>query len=147
MTRHRLDPDVLWAVTGRFPWPRCRCGALAVAVAPGGLGEPPLAWCTACWSEPVMKPSSARPRLLRQETIGSCSLWYGDCRDALRRLKADGVLFDSVVCDPPYHLTDICRTIPTRMRRLIIGAILKSVDLWEKTGTGVTLHSSLILGN
>ncbi len=56
-----------------------------------------------------MKPSSKRPRLLRQETIGSCSLWYGDCRDALRRLKADGVLFDSVVCDPPYHLTNICR--------------------------------------
>lgn len=28
----------------------------------------------------------------------------GDCRKLLRDLKQRGVLFDSVVCDPPYHL-------------------------------------------
>ncbi len=29
----------------------------------------------------------------------------GDCTEVMARLKAEGVQVDSVVCDPPYHLT------------------------------------------
>lgn len=34
---------------------------------------------------------------------------HGDCRDVLRDMKARGITVDSVVCDPPYHLTSIVR--------------------------------------
>jgi DNA modification methylase len=34
---------------------------------------------------------------------------HGDCLDVMRRLIADGVQVDSVVTDPPYHLTSIVK--------------------------------------
>ena len=40
---------------------------------------------------------------MREERIGDCRLILGDCRAVLATLEPDS--FDSVVCDPPYHLT------------------------------------------
>jgi site-specific DNA-methyltransferase (adenine-specific) len=37
---------------------------------------------------------------------------HGDCLDVMRRLIADGVQVDSVVTDPPYHLTSMSRPRP-----------------------------------
>jgi hypothetical protein len=38
---------------------------------------------------------------------GRVTLWCGDCLDVLARLDECSV--DSVVCDPPYHLTSIVK--------------------------------------
>jgi len=42
-------------------------------------------------------------------TIGGATVHHGDCRDVLRALAAEGVTVDSVVTDPPYHLTTVKR--------------------------------------
>jgi DNA modification methylase len=34
-------------------------------------------------------------------------LYNGDCLDVMKQLIEDGVQLDSIVCDPPYHLTSI----------------------------------------
>lgn len=39
----------------------------------------------------------------------SVKLHHGDCLEVMARLHADGVRVDSVVCDPPYHLTSIVK--------------------------------------
>ena len=38
---------------------------------------------------------------------GRVTLHLGDCLDVLKGMEADSV--DSVVCDPPYHLTSIVK--------------------------------------
>ena len=45
----------------------------------------------------------------RIERIGDATLWSGDCRDSMRQMAAEGVLFDACVTDPPYHLTSIVK--------------------------------------
>jgi transcriptional regulator with XRE-family HTH domain len=36
-------------------------------------------------------------------------LLHGDCRDLMREFAEEGVLFDAIVTDPPYHLASISR--------------------------------------
>lgn len=38
---------------------------------------------------------------------------HGDCLDVMRRLADEGVLVDSIVTDPPYHLTSIVKRFGT----------------------------------
>lgn len=45
----------------------------------------------------------------RKTVIGDCTLYNADCLDVMARLKVEGALVDSVVCDPPYHLTSIVK--------------------------------------
>lgn len=39
--------------------------------------------------------------------IGDATLWLGDCMDVLKMIADESV--DSIVCDPPYHLTQASR--------------------------------------
>jgi DNA modification methylase len=39
----------------------------------------------------------------------SSRVYVGDCRAVMARLAKDGALFDSIVTDPPYHLTSTNR--------------------------------------
>lgn len=41
--------------------------------------------------------------------LGKATLYGGDCIEVMKKLIADGVQFDSIVCDPPYHLTSIVK--------------------------------------
>ena len=44
---------------------------------------------------------------MRQFLDGKVTLYAGDCLDVLATLPENSV--DSVVCDPPYHLTSIVK--------------------------------------
>lgn len=41
--------------------------------------------------------------------MSSCDVVHGDCTEVLPRWAEDGLRFDAVVCDPPYHLTSIVK--------------------------------------
>lgn len=41
--------------------------------------------------------------------MSSCDVVHGDCTAVLPQWAEDGLRFDAVVCDPPYHLTSIVK--------------------------------------
>ena len=41
--------------------------------------------------------------------MAEIKIMHGDCVATMKQLAADGVTVDSVVCDPPYHLTSIVK--------------------------------------
>ena len=43
------------------------------------------------------------------QTIAGQTAIHADCREAMAQLVDDGVQVDSVVCDPPYHLTSMTK--------------------------------------
>ena len=46
--------------------------------------------------------TEAAPKLLPEPTA---RLFHGDCRTHMRDFAQQGLLFDAVICDPPYHLS------------------------------------------
>ena len=51
----------------------------------------------------------AGSRCARRAGAGMIRVEHGDCLAVLPALAAEGVLVDSVVCDPPYHLSSIVK--------------------------------------
>ncbi len=41
--------------------------------------------------------------------MSTCNVVHGDCTEVLPRWAVDGLRFDAVICDPPYHLTSIVK--------------------------------------
>jgi DNA modification methylase len=54
--------------------------------------------------KPKTNEDGTRPRSSRARRNVSVTVEHGECLDVLRRLKDEGVQFDSCVTDPPYHL-------------------------------------------
>ena len=79
-------------------------------------------------------------------------LHNGDCLNILKMMIEDEVFVDSIVTDPPYHLTSIVErfgkdnSAPAQYGT--DGAFKRhQLDLWEKNGMVEILHLDKKLGN
>ena len=76
----------------------------------------------------------------------------GDCLEEMQKLIDDGVQVDSIVTDPPYHLTSIVERFGKEgsapAQEGTDGAFARaSKGLWVKNGMVEILHFAKKLGN
>lgn len=69
-------------------------------------------------------------------------IYKGDCLERLKEVPDSSV--DSVVCDPPYHLTSIVERYSSENAAPAASVLMEHsralvADLWGKSGTAATL--------
>lgn len=76
--------------------------------------------------------TEAAPKLLPEPTA---RLFHGDCRTHMRDFAQQGLLFDAVICDPPYHLS-IARRFGGKRAAALKGGEPKSDNPYRAIATG-----------
>jgi len=63
-------------------------------------------------------------------------LFHGDCRDFMRDFEQQGIQFDAIVTDPPYHLASISRRFGGKKAAPLIGGEPGSDNPYRAMATG-----------
>lgn len=63
-------------------------------------------------------------------------LLQGDCRDRMRGFAEEGLLFDAIVTDPPYHLASISRRFGRARAAALIGGEPGSLNPYRSMASG-----------
>lgn len=66
----------------------------------------------------------------------SARLLHGDCRDRMRGFAEEGLLFDAIVTDPPYHLASISRRFGPARAAALIGGEPGSLNPYRSMASG-----------